>query len=141
MAKSKQSPVIHYFANEAFPRRLWIVKKAPFDWIKERFKYIDGRDLEEFTADDAKAATFGEVEHIGSKEFGILIVIYDKMTVSDCAHEAAHFTLNLYHAIGEDVSTINQEVFAYLLGYATDCIYQVAFNRYKPMQDGSKQIN
>lgn len=137
----KKLPLIHQFANEQFPRRMWIVKDAPYSWIKERFDYIDGRDIEEHTVEDAKAVTYPEVQYKKSSEYGILIVILDNgMTVSDMAHEATHFVLSLFEAIGEEVNTAHQEVPAYLIGYATDCIYQVVKNRYKPMLDGSKEL-
>lgn len=138
---AKRKPTIHYFANEQFPRRLWIVRDAPYEWIKERFNGIDGDELTEYSKDDAKAVTYPEIMHTQSHEYGILINILDnRMTVSDCAHEAGHFVLSLYQAIGEEVNLNNQEVFCYLLGYATDCLYQVVKNRYKVMFDGSNEL-
>ena len=138
---SKKKPVIHLFANEQFPRRLWIVKDAPYSWIKERFKGIDGGEIDEFTKDEAKAVTYPEIEHIQSKEYGILICILDnQLSVADCAHEAGHFVLSLYQAMGEEVSVNHQETFCYLLGYATDCLNQVVKNRYRPMLDGSQEL-
>lgn len=56
-------PIIHLFANEQFPRRLWIVKDAPYSWIKERFEYIDGRDIDSHSPEDGKAVTYAEVIH------------------------------------------------------------------------------
>ncbi len=139
---SKKKPVIHYFANEQFPRRLWIVRDAPYSWLKERFRGIDGKEITEFSKDEAKAVTYPEIEHIESHEYGILIYILDNhLSVSDCAHEAGHFVLTLYKSIGEEVSLDNQEVFCYLLGYATDCLHQVVTNRYRPMFDGSREIS
>lgn len=127
-------PIIHLFANEQFPRRLWIVKDAPYSWIKERFEYIDGRDIDSHSPEDGKAVTYAEVIHKPSQQYGILIVILDNdMTVSDMAHEATHFVLSLYQAIGEEISTQHQEVPAYLIGYATDCLYQVVKDEYRPM--------
>lgn len=32
------------------------------------------------------------------------------------------------------------EVPAYLIGYATDCLYQVVKDEYRPMFDGSKEL-
>lgn len=139
MTKDKGN-VIHLFGNDQFPRRLYIVKKASYSWLKERFKCIDGEELEEYSREEAKAITYPDVEYVGTKEFGILIYILDKLSVSDCAHEAAHFVLELYRAMGDEVSLHNQEVFAYLVGWATDCIHQVVTNRYKPTYDGSREI-
>ena len=138
---SKKKPAIHLFANEQFPRRLWIVKDAPYSWVKERFKGIEGRDITEFTKEEGKAVTYPEIEHLQSEEYGILIYILDnQMSVADCAHEAGHFVLSLYQAMGEEVSLNHQETFCYLLGYATDCLNQVVKNRYRPMLDGSQEL-
>lgn len=138
---SKQKPVIHLFANEQFPRRLWIVRDAPYSWIKERFKGIDGEEITEFTKKEAKAVTYPEIEYLKTNEYGILIYILDnQLSVADCAHEAGHFVLSLYQAMGEEVSLNHQETFCYLLGYATDCLNQVVKNRYRPMLDGSQEL-
>lgn len=138
---SKKKPTIHLFANEQFPRRLWIVRDVSYSWVKERFRGIDGSDITEYSKNEAKAVTYPEIEHIESHEYGILIYILDnKMSVSDCSHEAGHFVLTLYKAIGEEVNLDNQEVFCYLLGYATDCLYQVVKNRFRPMLDGSQEL-
>lgn len=132
---------IHLFGNDQFPRRLWIVRDAPYSWIKERFKGIDGDELTEYDKDLAKAVTYPDIEHIGTHDFGILIVILDhKLSVSDCAHEATHFVMELYRAMGENVNLDCQEVFAYLVGWATDCIHQVITNKYKPTYDGSREL-
>lgn len=140
MAKKKDY-TIHLFGNDQFPRRLWIVKNAPYSWIKERFKSIDGDDIVEYDKSLSKAVTYPEIEHLGMNEYGILIVILDnKLTVSDCAHEATHFVMELYRAMGDEVSLDNQEVFAYLVGWATDCIHQVITNKYKPTFDGSREL-
>lgn len=138
----KKKPVIHMFANEQFPRRLWIVRDAPYSWVKERFKGIDGDDITEFSKSEAKAVTYPEIEHLESHEYGILIYILDnQMSASDCSHEAGHFVLSLYQAMGEEVSLNHQETFCYLLGYATDCLCQVVKNRYRPMFDGSRELS
>ncbi len=139
---AKKQPVIHMFGNDQFPRRLWIVKDAPFSWIKERFKGINGDELEEVDPDCARAATFADVEHLASREFGILIVIFNgrPLGVNECAHEATHFAMELYRAMGESISVEQQEVMAYLVGWAADCIHQVVTNKYKPTFDGSREL-
>lgn len=40
------------------------------------------------------------------------------------AHEAAHYCLDIYNSIGDEVCTSHQEPFCYLLGWATECIYK-----------------
>ena len=124
--KKKNQTVIHEFACEIFPRKLWIVKKP----------------LYEYDVVYAKAVTYKEIYNIDTDKLGILIVLLESnITVSDCAHEATHFAMEMYAAIGEEVSTEHQEVMAYLVGYATDCIYQVVTNKFRPMFDGSREIS
>lgn len=134
--------VIHEFACEIFPRKLWIVKKPPKGWLEKHFQSINGNKLTEYSNDEAKAVTYADTFNIDTLKYGILIVLLESgITVSDCAHEATHFALGMYSAMGEEPSIDHQEVMAYLVGYATDCIYQVANNKYRPMFDGSREIS
>lgn len=141
MAKKKAEYIIHLFGNDQFPRRLWIVKGVPYSWLNERFRGMDGEKLTEYDNAEAAAVTYPNIEHIASKELGILIVILDKLDVSGCAHEATHFALELYRAIGDEINLDYQEVLAYLIGWATSCIYQVVNNKYKPTFDGSRELS
>ncbi|MCX4279270.1 hypothetical protein EEL34_15240 [Muribaculaceae bacterium Isolate-039 (Harlan)] len=140
--KKKNQTVIHEFACEIFPRKLWIVKKPPHGYLEKHFQTAGGEKLHEYDVDDAKAVTYKEIYNIDTDKLGILIVLLENnITVSDCAHEATHFAMEMYAAIGEEVSTEHQEVMAYLVGYATDCIYQVVTNKFRPMFDGSREIS
>lgn len=140
MPEKKNKPVIHQFANDIFPRHLWVVKDVPFSWIKKRFKLIGGEELQEYK--EAKAVTYPEVEHKKSCHYGILVVIVDStdMSISDCAHEAVHFAMELCNAVDMYSAYENQELLAYLVGYATDAIYQVATNQFRPMLSGNYEI-
>lgn len=130
MAKSKET-IIHEFACEIFPRKLWVVKKPPHGWLEKHFQTIDGEKLHEYSNKEAMAVTYKEIRNINTNKFGILIVLLENnISISVCAHEATHFAMGLYAAIGEDISTDYQEVMAYLVGYATDCIYKVVTNRH-----------
>lgn len=124
----KDPPSAYVFGgNGIFPRVLYIVRDATYEWINERFCDNDsGKPLEEYTADQAKAIVYDDVSYMPTRKLGILIVILDRITVSDCAHEAVHFGLNMYKAIGESVSTDQQEVLAYLVGWGTECLWNVA---------------
>lgn len=121
---------------------MWIVKKPPHGYLEKHFQTADGEKLHEYDVEDAKAVTYKEIYNIDTDKLGILIVLLESnITVSDCAHEATHFAMEMYAAIGEEVSTKHQEVMAYLVGYATDCIYQVVTNKFRPMFDGSREIS
>lgn len=43
--------------------------------------------------------------------------------INTAAHEAAHYCLDIYNSINDEVCTSHQEPFCYLLGWATQCIY------------------
>lgn len=140
MAKMKKIP-IHVFPCDVFPRNLYIVKQPPKGWLEKHFEDISGVKLKEYTSDEANAVTYHNVTNIDTMKYGILVVLLGKdMTISDCAHEATHFAMDMYATMGEEINVEHQEVMAYLIGYATDCIYQVAFNKYKPMMNGSHEI-
>lgn len=45
--------------------------------------------------------------------------------INTCAHEALHVCMKIYSKIGEDVyKNDSNELFAYLLGWVTECIYR-----------------
>lgn len=51
----------------------------------------------------------------------------DKKTnfINTCAHEALHVCMFIYSKIGEDVyKDDSNELFAYLIGWVTECIYK-----------------
>ena len=135
----EDKPLIHQFSTNVFPRFLWVVKDVSIEWIKERFENADGDALADM--DNAKAVTYPEIIHKETGKYGILVAIPDSedMTLSDCAHEALHFAMELGRAIDFLLDYDNQEIFAYLTGFATDAIYQVVTDKYKPMlSDGNK---
>lgn len=86
--KKKNQTVIHEFACEIFPRKLWIVKKPPHGYLEKHFQTAGGEKLHEYDVDDAKAVTYKEIYNIDTDKLGILIVLLENnITVSDCAHE------------------------------------------------------
>jgi hypothetical protein len=45
--------------------------------------------------------------------------------INTCAHEALHVCMRIYSKIGEEVfKDDSNELFAYLLGWVTECIYR-----------------
>ena len=62
--KKKNQTVIHEFACEIFPRKLWIVKKPPHGYLEKHFQTADGEKLHEYDVDDAKAVTYKEIYNI-----------------------------------------------------------------------------
>ena len=44
--------------------------------------------------------------------------------INTCCHEATHVIMDIYAHIGETIGTDRQEVFAYSVGWAAECIYK-----------------
>jgi hypothetical protein len=124
---AKQENKIYEFDTAVFPRRLWVVKDMDADTLHSTFRYADDRELELTATDSFKAQTYPEVVRLDNDQFGILVYLKSEdATVGVCAHEAVHFALSLLGAIEEPINTNQQEVLAYLIGWATERIYGVA---------------
>lgn len=122
------APLLIEFTNDIFPRRLWVAVNPTREWVRQRFADTDGEEIE--YCNDAKAAVYGNVMDNDGK-YGILILIFEStLTVSEIAHEATHYAMELHRAVGEDLSIDKQEMFAYLVGYGAKCISK-ALEEYK----------
>lgn len=44
--------------------------------------------------------------------------------INTCAHEALHYTLDLWQSLGDTIDYDQQEGPAYIIGWATSCIYK-----------------
>lgn len=49
--------------------------------------------------------------------------------INTISHEATHVALDIYDYIGQDICFCSPEPFAYLVGYATECIYKTLMKR------------
>ena len=128
MAKLK----IHQFHPEIYPRYLYIVKGGTIEQIRNAFNGEDGEEL--IGVDDAykhsKAAvwrvSFGENKHLG-----VLVWIIGKLELKDIAHESVHVAGQVFLDCDVHWDGLNDEHFAYMAGWAADCINQVCTGKFK----------
>lgn len=120
---------IHEFHPQIYPRRLWVAKGGTFEDIKALFTTMNGEELEE--VEDSLAVTYIVQTKSDEHYFGHLIWFPSKkdMTASTMAHEAVHASMDLFGLIDRKMHYDNQEPFAYLVGWVTDCIDKVKRNK------------
>lgn len=99
--------------------------------INKRYMTIQEQDFED---DDTLAFTQPGYDRKTNK--AIILVKYCNDTnvkgidknvdlINTCAHEALHVCMRIYSKIGEEVfKDDSNELFAYLLGWVTECIYR-----------------
>ena len=123
---------VHRFHPEIYPRYLFVVKGGTVQQIKQAFKDEDGDEL--LAVDDAykcsKAAVW-RVSYGEEKHLGVLVWITGKMGVKDIAHEACHVAAQVFLDCNVHWDGLNDEHFAYMTGWAADCINQVWTGKFK----------
>ena len=99
--------------------------------LNKRYKTVDGKDFE-----DDECICFTQSGYDKKTNKAVIIVKYihpynvvgiDKNAdlINTCAHEAVHVCMRIYSKIGEEVyKDDSNESLAYLLGWATECIYK-----------------
>ena len=111
------------YVNGIYPRRLWICTQTELEQCKDCF--ILSENGEDIDLDDVigYSAVVWNVQHC-HYGYGLLVFIVNKLTPRQIAHEAAHVTLEIFKDCDCRVDYENQEPFAYLLGWAYECIEQ-----------------
>ena len=113
---------IHEFNPSIYPRRLWVVKGGTLEGIKEVFECSDNLEM-----DGQGAVTFG----VRRKEDSLLGYCVWFPQVGDMrkgdwiAHESSHVAMCIFNDVGATVQFDNQEPFAYLVGWAFECMDKV----------------
>lgn len=107
-----------------YPRKIWVSIGASTEELSAEFEGIEDMD------DSAIAVTyhtFNKNNNLG----GVLIRFNKKgdITASIAAHEATHAALDIYEYVGAKADVENQEPFAYLVGFVTDCIWSSKNNK------------
>lgn len=113
---------LYTYNPQIYPRKLWIVKTNDFKVLNELFCYSDGSPL--IASYVPAKATVMSVMEKESGLLGSLLWIEDNLTIGDMAHEAFHIAANIFGDVGGIIDVENQEPFAYLVGWATNCIYK-----------------
>lgn len=119
---------VHEFDCHVYPRKIWVSVAAPLKELNEFFESpYDDMDISE----DATVTVNRRMnpEPMG----GVLIRFKNKgaMTVGTITHEAVHAALEVFDYVGASVDTKNQEPFAYLCGYISDCINSVKTGKHE----------
>ena len=109
-------------------------ESATLEQLKKLYKYSDSEELDDFITDavcsmsrcirktDGKAICLVKYNHPSSYLKSKQDIDVD--LINTCCHEACHVMLHIYDHIGEAVDTNRQEVFAYNVGWAAECIYK-----------------
>jgi hypothetical protein len=112
-----------------------IVVANKYTTIKQLNKRYSDVDNQDFT-DDSSCIAFTDIGYDKKTGKAVIIIKYnhpcevkdvDKRLdlVNTCAHEALHVCMKIYSKIGENVyKDDTNELFAYLLGWVTECIYK-----------------
>lgn len=100
--------------------------------IKEHFSNTDKSELviNEEIGDEFDGMVF-QVKSKDNGFLGSLVWIADNVDAGEVAHEASHVAMDIMSDMGCILDPNNQEPFAYMIGWATDCIWQVKTGKFK----------
>lgn len=131
----KKKTRIHQFNPTIYPRKLWVMKVGSVDDISDAFKEPDGEEIH-LCIEEGKepAAMTLKVCHKGTGYLGVLVWICENsISVKDVAHEAVHVASCIFDDCNMTFgfSDGKDEHFAYLVGFAADCINQVRTNKFR----------
>lgn len=125
--------IIHEFDPLIYPRKIWILKGCNEKFIKENFTERLGEEIifENRDGNESACTVYPNVKLKQNSKYGYLVYIQSHLPVGSIAHEATHVATELFNEIGAIHTPDNQEPFAYLVGWITDCIYQVVTGKFK----------
>lgn len=113
----KSSGKIFEFNPLIYPRRIWIGYNVKGKTLKTYF----GVDIDNMDGFDA--SVYHDLRREANKKLGVFVRFESKkaMTTSNIAHESVHAALDILDELGSFASNVNQEPFAYLVGYIAKC--------------------
>lgn len=131
--------IFHKFDPIIYPTNLWVCKKPTVEEFLDFFDFdnsgLPANHKLNYDPNIFAIAQCIPVIHKESKEYGIVCVVIRKseMSISVCAHEAIHIADYIYESCSMETQsfTNRNEPYAYLVGWATDCIEQVVKNKFK----------
>lgn len=135
MSKKKKNE-IHKFFPTIYPRKLWIAKKISLEQVNDVFSDYNGNQVDDGWDDKvfgiSKAMVFKVMER-RSGEYGAFVLINNNLNVADITHESIHVASIIFDDCGMTMGFGGgkDEHFAYLAGFAADCIHQVVTGRFK----------
>lgn len=127
----KNKVTIHQFDPIIYPRKLWVVFTDNSEILK---KHFDTECEYEEAMEKCEAFVFS-CSHKESYKLGVCIVFlkHKYVNIKNIAHESVHIASQIFAdcnmTMGFDNG--NDEHFAYLVGWAADCINQVKTGKFK----------
>lgn len=129
----KNNTIIHEFDPCIYPRLLWVVKGGSLAEIRKTLEFIELDDS------DATGAVTVSAYDNAKKKGGFLVWFPNPSDMTKhglwMAHEAAHVALGIYSYVGAEAKAEDSEPFAYLVGWAFECMDKV--RKYKEVKHGS----
>ena len=116
---------IHKFDPVIYPRKLWVT--SSYDDLVKYFKERNGKNIYIPEDEGVKTCTAATIPHVAckqTKDIGVVVIIWHDITVNDMAHEAVHVASSIFDDCGIQMgfSDGKDEHYAYLVGWATECI-------------------
>lgn len=123
------------FKDNIFPRCLFVVITDSVDYLNENFVDLESEDdIEQDDYEMAEAITF-RCKHRETELYGVCTAFRYKtlMSVANMAHEAVHVSAGIHYDLGVSMGFKigEDETFAYISGWAADCMNQVRTNKFK----------
>lgn len=118
---SSKKTVIHEFDPCIYPRLLWVVKGGTREGIKEVFEV-------ECDADDIGGAVTLPARRKSDNRLGYIVWFPKSGDIKRgdwIAHESSHVAICIFNDIGGNITYEDQEPFAYLVGWAFECMDKV----------------
>lgn len=136
-SKTKKGIVDRYYC-ELYDTYLYVANRdATLSQIRKYVKQPDGEEIDESIYNYA-AVTVSILDDKETTADAILVKynsntrnikvdkVIDRVGIS--SHEATHVALRIYQELGQNVTFDSQEPFAYLVEWATECIYKTIRN-------------
>lgn len=113
---------IHEFDPVIYPRKLWVAVGVPTAVLNDMFE-----DKLEDMSESSNAEVINARRLKPDIKGGVLIRFKSKneMTANVMTHEAVHAAIEIFDYTGCGISYDNQEPFAYLAGWVSQCIDDV----------------
>ena len=124
---------IHEFYPYIYPRRVWVVRGLNQNEIQDFLSLRNGDSIvfDDTEGNEPLCTVFPYIKLRENGKYGILVLISEKISVSDIAHESTHVAMEIFNDLGAIITYDNQEPFAYLVGWVADCINQVRIGKFK----------
>lgn len=120
---SSKKTIIHEFDPCIYPRLLWVVKGGTLEEIRKTLEFVELDDS------DATGAVTVSAYDNAKKKGGFLVWFPNPSDMTKhgfwMAHEAAHVALGIYSYVGAEAKAEDSEPFAYLVGWAFECMDKV----------------